>query len=94
MNLAIKSNRAVSSLKSNLPIQFLLKIFDTMIVPILICGADIWGPSGKYNFFNWEKTEENPHLSAKTNFRTKQIYIKLYGRSRIKKTSLNHGHAR
>jgi len=69
VNLAIKANRAIFSLKSNLnlmkmPIQLLLKIFDTMIVPILLYGAEIWGPCGKYNFDNWDKTDvEKIHTS-------------------------------
>ena len=63
VNLAIKANRAISSLKSNLnlmkmPPQLLLKNFDAMIVPILL------GPGGKYNFDSWDKTDvEKIHTS-------------------------------
>ena len=47
-----------------MPPQLLLKIFDAMIVPILLYGAEIWGPGGKYNFDSWDKTDvERIHTS-------------------------------
>ena len=61
-NLTVKANRALFSLKTNLnllkmPIKLLLKIFDTMIEPILLYGAEIWVPAGKYTCDKWDKTE-------------------------------------
>ena len=47
-----------------MPIPLLLKIFDTMILPILLYGSEIWGPSGKYDFEKWDKNEiEKIHSS-------------------------------
>ena len=61
-DLAVKASRAPFSLKTNLnllkmPMKLLLKIFDTMIEPILLYGAEIWVPLGKYSFDKWDKTE-------------------------------------
>ena len=68
-NLSVKANRALFSLKTNLnlmkmPIKLLLKIFDTMIVPILLYGAEVWVPSGKFTPEKWDKTTiEKQHTS-------------------------------
>ena len=68
-NLSVKANRALFSLKTNLnlmkmPIKLLLKIFDTMIVPILLYGAEVWIPSGKFTPEKWDKTTiEKQHTS-------------------------------
>ena len=52
-DLSVKANRDLFSLKTNLnlmkmPIQLLLKIYDTMVVPILLYGAEMWVASGKF----------------------------------------------
>ena len=68
-NLSVKANRALFSLKTNLnlmkmPIKLLLKIFDTMIVPILLYGAELWVPSVKFTPEKWDKTTiEKQHTS-------------------------------
>ena len=68
-NLSVKANRALFSLKTNpnlmkMPIKLLLKIFDTMIVPILLYGAEVWVPSGKFTPEKWDKTAiEKQHTS-------------------------------
>ena len=58
--LAKKANRALFSLKSNLnlmkmPVGLVLKLFDTMIVPILLYGAEVWVATGKYLPEKWDK---------------------------------------
>ena len=69
LNLSVKANRALFSLKTNLnlmkmPVKLLLKLYDTMILPILLYGAEIWVPSGKYTFESWDKSPtEKEHLS-------------------------------
>ena len=40
-----------------IPIKLLLKIYDTMVVPILIYGAEVWAASCKFNPDIWDKTE-------------------------------------
>ena len=57
-DLSVKANRALFSLKTNLnlmkmPIQLLLKIYDTMVVPILLYGAEVC----KFTPNKWDKTE-------------------------------------
>ena len=39
-----------------MPIQLLLKIHDTMVVPILLYGAEEWVASGKFTPDKWDKT--------------------------------------
>ena len=68
-HLSVKANKALFSLKSNLnllkmPIKLLLKVYDTMILPILLYGIEVWAPSGKFCFEKWEKTSiEQNHTS-------------------------------
>ena len=65
----MKANRALFGLKTNLnlmkiPIQLLLKIYDTMVVPIWVYGAELWVASGKFTPEKWDKTEiEKQHAS-------------------------------
>ena len=40
-----------------MPIKLLLKIYDTMVVPILLYGAEVWAASGKFTPDKWDKTE-------------------------------------
>ena len=61
-DLSVKANRAIFRLKTNLnlmkmPIQLLLKIYDTMVVPILLYGAEVWAASCKFTPDKREKTE-------------------------------------
>ena len=68
-HLSVKANKALFSLKTNLnllkmPIKLLLKVYDTMILPILLYGIEIWAPSGKFSFEKWDKTSiEQNHTS-------------------------------
>ena len=68
-DLSVKANRALFSLKTNLnllkmPIKLLLKIYDTMVVPILLYGAEVWAASGKFTPDKWDKTAiEKQHTS-------------------------------
>ena len=60
-DLSVKANRALFSLKTNLnlmkmPIQLLLKIYDTMVVPILLYGAGMWTASCKFIPAKCDKT--------------------------------------
>ena len=61
-DLGTKASRALFGLKTNLnllkmPIKLLLKLFDTMIAPILLYGTEVWLASGKFTFNNWDKTD-------------------------------------
>ena len=68
-DLSVKANRALFSLKTNLnlmkmPIKLLLKIYDTMVVPILLYGAEVWAASSQFTPDKWDKTEiEKQHTS-------------------------------
>ena len=58
--LSVKEKQALFSLKTNLnmvkmPIKVLLKIYDTMLVPILFYGAELWTASYKLTSNKWEK---------------------------------------
>ena len=47
-----------------MPIKLLMKIYDTMVVPILLYGAEVWAASGKFIPDNWDKTAiEKQHTS-------------------------------
>ncbi|KAG1932341.1 kinesin-like protein KIF13A [Pimephales promelas] len=60
-DLTDKARRAYYSirkplLKYNPPIKLWLKIFDSIIKPILLYGCEIWGPKYKLNYESWDKT--------------------------------------
>ena len=40
-----------------MPIKLALKIFSTQLAPILLYGAEVWGPYTFSNMNNWEKSE-------------------------------------
>ena len=47
-----------------MPVKLPSKILDTMIVPILLYGAEVWVPSGKFTPEKWDKTTiEKQHTS-------------------------------
>lgn len=47
-----------------MPVKLVLKLFDSMIAPILLYGTEIWLPAGKFTFDSWDKTEvEQIHTS-------------------------------
>uniref|UniRef100_A0A9J8AFQ2 ribonuclease H n=1 Tax=Cyprinus carpio carpio TaxID=630221 RepID=A0A9J8AFQ2_CYPCA len=51
------------SIKIDIPIQIWLKLFKSVIEPIVLYGSEVWGPSIKFDFLNWEKHPiENMHL--------------------------------
>ncbi len=52
-----------SSIKIDIPIQIWLKLFKAVIEPIALYGSEVWGPSIKFDFVNWEKHQiETLHL--------------------------------
>ena len=59
-DLSIRANRAVFALNnkmkiSNLPTKLALKVFQSQIMPILLYGAEVWGPYMDFDFLSWEK---------------------------------------
>ena len=61
-DLSIRANRAVFALNnkmkiSNLPTKLALKVFQSQIMPILLYGAEVWGPYMDLDFLSWEKGE-------------------------------------
>ena len=41
------------------------KRFDILILPILLCGSEVWNPYRGYYFSTWDKTEvERVHLQS------------------------------
>ena len=61
-DLSIKTKRAIFALNnkiqlSKMPVKLSLKIFTTQLAPILLYGAEIWGPYVFNNLNNWEKNE-------------------------------------
>ncbi len=52
------------SIKIDIPIQIWLKLFKAVIEPIALYGSEVWGPSIKFDFLNWEKHPiETLHLN-------------------------------
>ena len=44
-------------------VNMALKRFDSLILPILLCGSEVWNPYREYYFSTWDKTEvERVHL--------------------------------
>ncbi len=43
------------SIKIDIPIQIWLKLFKAVIEPVALYGSEVWGPSIKFDFLNWEK---------------------------------------
>ncbi len=43
------------SIQIDIPIQIWLKLFKAVIEPIALYGSEVWGPSIKFDFLNWEK---------------------------------------
>ncbi|XP_056588353.1 uncharacterized protein LOC130408891 [Triplophysa dalaica] len=43
------------SIKIDITIQIWLKLFKAVIEPIVLYGSEVWGPSIKFDFLNWEK---------------------------------------
>ena len=61
-DLRSKATRAIFALNSrykfhNLLVNMALKPFDSLILPILLCGSEVWNSYRGYNIFTWDKTE-------------------------------------
>ena len=61
-DLSIKTKRAIFAINSKIrlsqiPIKLALKIFTTQLQPILLYGAEVWGPYVFTDLRNWEKSE-------------------------------------
>ena len=67
-DLHSKATRAIFALNSrykfhNLLVDMALKRFDSLILPILLSGSELWNPYKGYKFSTWDKTEvERVHL--------------------------------
>lgn len=46
------------SIKIDIPIQIWLKLFKSIIEPIVLYGSEVWGPSIKFDFFKLGKTSD------------------------------------
>ena len=62
-DLSIKAKRAIFALNNKIKISLLsprlaIQIFTTQIVPILLYGAEVWGPYLNFDFTKWEKSEK------------------------------------
>ena len=58
-DLSVKANRAIYALNnrnkiSKLPAKLALKLFQAQIAPILLYGAEVWGPYMDYDYISWE----------------------------------------
>ena len=38
-------------------VNMALKRFGSLILPILLCGSEVWNPYRGYSFSTWDKTE-------------------------------------
>ena len=61
-DLSIKAKRAIFALSSKIklsqmPINLALKIFNSQVLPILLYGAEVWGPYMFSGTDKWEKSE-------------------------------------
>ena len=58
MNRNFKTEVLASRYKfHNLLVNIVLKRFDSLILPILSCGSEVWNPYRGYYFSTWDKTE-------------------------------------
>ena len=68
-NLSCKAQRAVYALNNRFPIKRLpikaaLKLFDSVVTPILLYGSEIWGTYNYLSFEKWDKCDmERVHLN-------------------------------
>ena len=61
-DLSLRANRAVFALNnkfkiSKLPKKLAIKIFNSLITPILLYGSEVWGPFMNYNYLSWESSK-------------------------------------
>ena len=60
-HLCVKANRVIYALNSKIkiskyPIKLALKLFNTLIKPILLYGSEVWGPYTDFDYITWEKS--------------------------------------
>ena len=61
-DLSVKARRTIYVLNSTIklslfPFKLALKLFNTLIKPILLYGAEVWGPYTNFDFNTWEKSK-------------------------------------
>ena len=61
-DLGSKATRALFAVNiryklHKLPVHIALELFDSLIVPILLYGCEIWSPYDDHNFMTWDKTD-------------------------------------
>ena len=61
-NLSIKARRTIYALNSKIkisrfPIRLALKLFNTLIKPILLYGSEVWGPYTDFDYINWDSSK-------------------------------------
>ena len=61
-DLGSKATRALFAVNSRyklhkLPVHIALELFDSLIVPIILYGCEIWSPYDDHNFLTWDKTD-------------------------------------
>ncbi|XP_053549032.1 uncharacterized protein LOC128640586 [Bombina bombina] len=62
---ALRAFHAIKKLLASLnpPTELLIKVFESTIVPILLYGCEVWGPTLTQNYREWDKTlTEIAHL--------------------------------
>ena len=60
-HLCVKAHRVIYALNSKIkiskyPIKLALKLFNTLIKPILLYGSEVWGPYTDFDYITWEKS--------------------------------------
>ena len=67
-DLSIKATRGIFALNnkmklSKLPTKLALKLFNSLISPILLYGSEVWGPYANHDFAEWDKIKiEQVHV--------------------------------
>ena len=67
-DLGSKATRALFAVNSRyklhkLPVHMALELSDSLTVPILLYGCEIWGPYEDHNSMTWDKTDTNSFLN-------------------------------
>ena len=62
IELSVKARRAIYALNCKVKIfrflvKLILKLFETLIKPILLYGAEVWGPYTNFNYGNWDSSK-------------------------------------
>ena len=61
-DLSLRANRALFALNSKykmskLPKRLAMKIFNSLITPILLYGSEVWGPFMDYDYLTWKSSK-------------------------------------